>query len=348
MRAFASEGADDSRASDRYFTAVSRSFMRLSVVLVAISVWHGSSAFAEPTPAPASDQPCVVTIVAAPDRVRAEIESWVAGERRCRHTLELRIEATETGLQVFARDERGHVRERVVPDDQSIGALVVSWIADDAPAEAAPEVVVRPAPEPVPSVEAPLPPPTPIPERALVRPVARLLAPDTARLAAVLSPPEPRQRWLTLVGALSVSEERKFGVRADMDVATGRRWTAGLFAAQFENSQASMGISITSAGGYVAAEAVRGDWQVRAHAGLGGTMFWVRNYCDCEQMGVAARTSRLTLRPISEVELLVGHALGTHWSFAGGALVTAALIDYGIEKQDRVSVMMFAGFRNKM
>jgi len=322
------------------------------ILAVAILVSQASSsAFAEP----AGDAPCTVTIVAAPEPVRAVVEAWVAAERRCSRTLQLRIEVDGAALHVYARDDRGNVRERVVPDAPSVGALVASWIADDAPALAEPALAEPAAPPaPLPAEPAPVAPPPPAPEVALppLRPAPSEAAHrfgdlGSRGLTATLTPPA-RPAWLSLVAALSVSETRKFGLRADLDLVNRRRWSAGAFAAQLENGQRSLGIAVSRAGGFVAVETAAGDWQLRTQAGLGGTLFWVRNYCNCEQMGVPARVHRLTLRPISELAVLIGHRLGARWSFAGGAMITATLIDEGLEMQDRVSVMMFAGFRNRL
>ncbi len=339
--------------------------MRLLFFLVAVSAWQGSlasSAFGEPAPeaASASDRACQVRIIAAPEPVRAEIEAWVAAERRCRHTLEVRIEASNAGLQVFARDDRGHVRERVVPDGQSIGALIVSWIADDAPAEAAPVApeasdtreVSLPDIEPEP-ITPPLPPltptPAPAPFRGWARPVAHVTASSEQMLeGGALSTASTQRRWLTLTGALSVSDERKFGVRADLDVTGGRWWSAGLFAAQIESSEDALGIALTELGGFVAVEAVSGDWQVRVQGGLGAGLHWVRNHCTCDVMGVAERENDAVLRPVAEVGFLIGHSLGARWSFAGGALLSSSLIGYGMEEQKLTSLMMFAGLRSQM
>src|SRR5262249_28581431 len=38
---------------------------------------------------------------------------------------------TDGGLYLFALDEHGRIRERIVPDAQSAGVLVASWVADD-------------------------------------------------------------------------------------------------------------------------------------------------------------------------------------------------------------------------
>jgi hypothetical protein len=77
---------------------------------------------------------CTVDVARAPDDVRTTIQRWVAAESHCAHALEVRIVPTEGGLYLYARDEHGVVRERVVPDGQAAGVLVASWVADDSPA----------------------------------------------------------------------------------------------------------------------------------------------------------------------------------------------------------------------
>ena len=75
---------------------------------------------------------CEVTIVRAPDAIRAEIEAAVRAESRCTTSLEVRVLETEGKIYLFARDSRGFTRERMLPDGSAVGALVASWIADDA------------------------------------------------------------------------------------------------------------------------------------------------------------------------------------------------------------------------
>ena len=86
------------------------------------------AAFAQPVTSPAS---CAVRVLRAPDDVRQVVETWVQREPRCAVALDVRIIPTEGGLYMFALDERGRIRERIVPDAQSAGVLVASWVADD-------------------------------------------------------------------------------------------------------------------------------------------------------------------------------------------------------------------------
>lgn len=100
---------------------------------------------------------CTVDVARAPADVRSTIESWVAQESHCAHAIEVRVVPTEGGLYLYARDEHGVVRERVVPDAQAAGVLVASWVADDspvAPVRVMP-IIVPPKPAPAPVIEAP-------------------------------------------------------------------------------------------------------------------------------------------------------------------------------------------------
>jgi hypothetical protein len=100
-----------------------KTVISLGVVLVA-----ASQAAAQPVTSPAT---CAVRVVRAPDDVRQVVEGWVQAEPRCSVALDVRIIATDGGLYLFALDERGRIRERIVPDAQSAGVLVASWVADD-------------------------------------------------------------------------------------------------------------------------------------------------------------------------------------------------------------------------
>jgi hypothetical protein len=85
--------------------------------------------------APSADaQPgtCRIAVTRAPAEVRAEIERWIAAEPHCVRSIELRAVVGDDGIYLFARDDRGLTRERMVPDASTAGVLVASWMADDA------------------------------------------------------------------------------------------------------------------------------------------------------------------------------------------------------------------------
>ncbi|MBA3457230.1 MAG: hypothetical protein H0T42_29380, partial [Deltaproteobacteria bacterium] len=74
---------------------------------------------------------CEVRFVRAPDDVRHVIERWLAAEPRCTGSMDLRVVPTDDGYYLLARRPDGRIHERVVPDAQSAGVLVASWVADD-------------------------------------------------------------------------------------------------------------------------------------------------------------------------------------------------------------------------
>lgn len=81
--------------------------------------------------ASASPPRCEVAVAEGPDDVRAAIERALAGEMPCGPALVVRVVAADGGLAVDARDARGQVRSRTVPDAQTAADLVASWAADD-------------------------------------------------------------------------------------------------------------------------------------------------------------------------------------------------------------------------
>ena len=102
--------------------------MRLPIS-IAIVLAAGRAA-AQPVGGPPTGA-CEVTIVRAPDDVRAAIESWVAREAACRTPMEIRAIPTDGGIYLLGREPLGRLHERLVPDGQSAGVLVASWMADD-------------------------------------------------------------------------------------------------------------------------------------------------------------------------------------------------------------------------
>jgi hypothetical protein len=165
-----------------------------------------AAAVAQPVTRPGEIEPCRVTIAYAPDEVRAEIDAWVRAEPRCERELEVRVVPTDDGLYLQARDARGRVRERVVPDAQSAAVLVVSWMADDS---------LGPTHAPL------LEPPS-------AATIDAELPPDMDGLAAVAVAPSARThaRRQLILGALG--SEETGGVRAQIDLFAGKRWSIGV------------------------------------------------------------------------------------------------------------------------
>src|SRR5687767_12649169 len=103
--------------------------IRHAHLMVAICIAHApATVLARPTVDPGE---CIVTVIRAPSEVRAEIDKWVGAEQACKTTLEVRVLATDGGYYLWARDSFGREHERIVPDAQTAGVLVASWVADD-------------------------------------------------------------------------------------------------------------------------------------------------------------------------------------------------------------------------
>ena len=82
---------------------------------------------------PGDVPPCEVSLTFSrvPENVRTVVQAWLRDEPTCGATLEVSVEAVEGGYLVNARDARGRVRLRRVPDAETLGVLIASWSADD-------------------------------------------------------------------------------------------------------------------------------------------------------------------------------------------------------------------------
>jgi hypothetical protein len=218
------------------------------------------------TPLPV--QPCDVHIARAPDDVRAAIEAWVRAEHRCSTTLEVRVVPTEGGYYLFARDGRGFVRERIVPDAQSAGVLVASWVADDS---IAPVIVIEPSRTPAPSREPSL-------DELLLLP----RGPGTYDTMIRARDPRRPPGIAFSLGATTAVGDEMAGARFELEVplatrsATGAGWVLAtsltLAAASFHGSDDRMVAYVESREARVMLGLGRvwasRDWQLRARAGL--------------------------------------------------------------------------------
>jgi hypothetical protein len=218
---------------------------------------------------PASAQPitepraCQVTIARAPEDVRQVVEAWVHSEAQCSIALEVRIVPTEGGLYLLAQDDSGRIRERIVPDAQTAGVLVASWIADDN----------APAPAPPPAIAPP--------ERAAavgpIGPIESLSPPGLAPVAITAAPPARRSKWLTAGALFPMSESSSLGIRVEADVVRRGKWTFGAAGSLATNetsvagfsSGGHMSLSDSKLMAYVARTWGSGKWQLRPSVGAG-------------------------------------------------------------------------------
>ncbi len=166
------------------------------------------------TDARAEGRDCEVVFVRAPDEVRLVIESWLKAEPRCSGTIELRVVETENGsLYLIAQRPDGRIHEREVPDAQSAGVLVASWVADDWTSSPPEEPENEDAPPPV--------------EPITVNPLVG--APGVTDALPPPSAPRSTGRWFSLAGMTMIEGMGGFGGRFEMDLFGGRtsKWTIG-------------------------------------------------------------------------------------------------------------------------
>lgn len=286
-----------------------------------------SPAVAQPVTQPSA---CEVTISRAPDEVRDAIEAWVGAEPRCTTTLDVRAVPTDGGYYLFARDGAGRVRERVVPDAQSAGVLVASWVADD--------LIERHDPDPEPAAPPPFAPPsasTPAPQSTLAS------TPRPAGMPGVdggvpRTTREPRGRWLMLAGSIDERLEHA-GVRAEVDLVRLGRWTIGAGVARsgvtmpIEDNVKTWGwfdTEDTRALATASYTSVWGRWELRLGFGIGAMRTNAKGYLD------DAPISGTGVFPVGEASALIACRFLADWAVTLGPVMTFVTQSYKLEDGD--------------
>lgn len=266
--------------------------MRSTLVLLALA----GQAAAQPVTRPERD--CKVTIALAPADVRTEIEAWVTSEPRCEHELEVRVVPTKAGYYISARDERGRVRERVVPDAQSAAVLVVSWMADDSlgptfptPVERAPKVVEIPT--------------------TFDDPPALVTAPSVRR-GFRIEHSERARRWFS-AGAVGANADR-VGVRGQVDLLAGRSWNLGVAGGWRAGDR---GPDVTQARLLLGTQRSFGRLSLRAQLGVGADLV-----DDRDRMPLAGDRSSVIGK--AEVGVLAGLQINHAWDMISSPLVESS------------------------
>ncbi len=323
--------------------------MRLAIVAVQLVLaCVAPAAFAQPVTHPAH---CEVTITRAPDDVRRVIESWVSAEPRCTATLEVRVVATDGGLYLLVRDATGRIRERVVPDAQSAGVLVASWVADDSSATLeAPPASVDVVPPRQEHGLAVLPPG----ETAAISPEVRPVLATVGTRASIR-----HGRWLTLGAMTQVGGSGGGGVRGELDLWSRGKWSLG---AGLAVSGADLVLYGTRSEGYLGTRDVRvvatvarttewKRWQLRLAAGAGVVRTSGEGFVDDDSIAATG------VFPAAEASALVTRTLGQGWGVAAGPVVTWYGQLFGIhttpgatmELQPReLETMAFLGLRRRL
>ncbi|MBA3457229.1 MAG: hypothetical protein H0T42_29375 [Deltaproteobacteria bacterium] len=269
----------------------------------------------------------------APDDVRHVIERWLEAEPRCTSTIDLRVIPSEDGYYLIAQRPDGRIHERFVPDAQSAGVLVASWVADDWV---------------VPKSEASIAPP-------------QFTPPILTRGGVTKTVPRVRRssgpRWLTLGTMVSSDTFDDGGLRAEIDIFTWGRFTIGATFGWTETSTADDMASSYSdirtndveTAPYVAYTLRSDGWELRAAAEVGfvpyshaagtagATGTRGSGYFDLTGAGVAATAS-----------LLLTRQLGASWGIHAGVHAHWIHTNYVGYTRDENRMFAFTGLRRRL
>jgi hypothetical protein len=286
-----------------------------SITLVLVVV--AANAAAQPITRPDG---CRITIVLAPDDVRATIEEWLRGEPECGMPLEVRVVPTDGGLYLQARDDRGAIRERVVPDGHSAAVLVASWMAEPPPQRTTVDVHV---------------------DISTSAPSVRVTPSATETM-----PPAPPTAWRRLVlgGVVgSINDQNVSGVRAELDLVRFGKWSFGATAAALHSTTpidvfqegaryppyiTTASVDLLELRGlvYVARIFGSGPWHARAAGALGFASRGATSlpqapqsveYADTNQMDQLQQHTTAT----AELSFLLSRDIGDCWGLEAGAVV---------------------------
>jgi hypothetical protein len=275
--------------------------------------------------APAAAQPvtrpemraemCGVTFVRAPDAVRYVIEQWLAAEPHCSAAIELRVVPTDGGLYLLAQRPDGRIHERLVPDAQSAGVLVASWVADDWTAPpAAPSSPVTVEVDPF-----------------------RMGAPGSVGVAALAPAHKPAGpgHWLSL-GMIVQTDNEGGGFRGEAEIASLGAWKLGGIVSYSESNYDLMQqttfdwgvltVNDLEAMAYLSRAVSFGRWELRGGIGLGAihttaNVFGTTAYQPGTQPGNAAYQADKTF-PVGEVSAMLTRRIGDSWGLGIGPVVT--------------------------
>ncbi|MFT3693344.1 MAG: hypothetical protein QM831_09410 [Kofleriaceae bacterium] len=309
--------------------------------------------------APASS--CQVTIVRAPDAVKATVEQWLAQEH-CTNALTVRIIPTENnGLYVLATDPNGKVRERIVPDAQSAGVLIASWAADDGLGGATPPPGVTSPAAPVSAA--------PVASAGASAYGGEFHPPgetDPEDDYPVSKPAVYPKNFITLEGGFGPNDAQ--GLHAEVDVFARNNSTLGLFAGGWGNQMSVTDYTYNPYGAQYQANVAdyvfgingghtwrMADWHLRGAIGL-GVMISQMNIFNADGLGNWYGGQGTAASPYGELELMVGHTVGEakHWAIEGGLVAGYTRQNWQIDsttngmetlERDAGSALIVAGLR---
>jgi hypothetical protein len=294
--------------------------------------------------------PCEVNLAHASEEVRAVIMQWVDKETRCGGPLEVRVVPTEGGLYLFARDERGRVRERLVPDATAAGVLVASWMVDDSVAQTdgvdvhvdvhvTGPLQVSVAPPPVAIAELPPPPP-----RVAEQPPSATSAEPLSFLGV-----SPSLMVAPFLGINSGGTGT--GVRGELDLFRLGHWRLGVTASLEQGKiqftphplpgmivgELGFDTSEVKALGYLVRTFQLGTWELRPELAVGvkATTYHVVEPGNSPLLSDLQGNAPLLTKTdyngsgaTAELGVLLFHHIGADWDIGGGVIA-----DLGIASQ---------------
>lgn len=331
-----------------------RSFATASTLFVLAAASVGAQPVTRPE---MRAEMCGVTFVRAPDDVRYVIEQWLRAEPRCSSSIELRVVPTDGGFYLLAQRPDGRIHERFVPDAQSAGVLVASWVADDWTAPDRPAL----APEP--------PPVIPVVQTVSDEPRG---APGAVGVIAVARPRAHHSgKWLSLGAVVMPNpDEGGGGFRGEADLMTLGSWKLG---GVISYTESNYNLAMSSGNwdfGYLTADDLKvmatlsrswtwGRWELRGGLGIGAV------YTDAHVDGRVSTAfsdpnggyqsgSSETTKAAVEISGLVTRRLGTSWGIGLGPVITLGdpeVSSTGVsEYVERTvpNVMVFGGLRYEL
>ena len=284
------------------------------------------------SPAAAEPPRCTVTIVRAPEEVRPILEHWVRAEPSCNVSLDVRVVPTDGGYYILATDENQRVRERIVPDAQSAGVLVASWIADDTMLAPSPTLPPPPADVPAPAL---------IGTHGLFAPgegrPPGLTTAATVTAKAMPAPAEPRRKWVSLAAALGMLDEEGWGMRGELDLKAWSKWALGVAAAWSSTNTVAGGYYENGSLDFFDARAVAyishtdqlGKWQLREALGAG--LVYTRAHIMTSSTDGWVIEDFDGVHPTADASLMFGRELGKSWAITAGVILSLVSQSYTLD-----------------
>jgi hypothetical protein len=234
-----------------------------------------------------------------------------------------------------------------VPDAQSAGVLVASWVAADS--NAAP--VVAPAPMPPSAVgpgmpggpgamvaPAPMVAPQPMPPVAPPQAIGPVEAAQPPSEAPVVAPAVvERSRWLGIGAMAAMSDRGGGGIRGEWDI-KNRGWAtfgisgsvseSGIDYYDYNYNYGWLTMVDTKVIGYLALSSDWSKWHLRGSIGLGAV------YTRATSDNGYSYQQASGLFPAGELSLSIGRDITRSWGLSAGPVISLYAQEYNVESMD--------------